>query len=676
MLLLDKGSYYGILHRIAYPSNKAPSFSPLPGELSEHVGVLRAFFDQFESLRAFAATHPIDELLWRIYTQTGWYDYCGRLSDGHQRQANLAQLCVKARTFAGTEARGIPAFLKAVEQWQANGNKDVNAEAVTLSTKDAVHMTTIHQAKGLQWKAVILADATSATYDAKNLPRFVTVQKPGDPEHGVAACRIADERAQSVVDTFQRRYLAGIVKRQAIEEQLRLLYVALTRPERKLIIAGIGKDDFNTLLTEVQERTQAFRPDGSVAADDVMNGNQYVTWILQALHAASLHAGEQGAEDFKMIPAETGEDGGSMAFGFLPISDGLAQDTTAGNASGRRIVLIRDLEDVRVPSRQDDEQGCSERAIAAKRPSPEGFASVDERVPDGQRRPLTLNASGIRNWAQAMAQDGLDDDDVSSSASGGTIVQDNADERSWRFSAYPLPDFMTGLGAGPSAAEIGTGVHNVLEQFDWSTPAESAACAAQLRAVIHRLAAARIISDAAAREIEHGPLFDGMMWFVCPGDGMLGGGASLADGIRAHRDRLYREAPFSLLLDDRELRGIAATGGLSVSGTEGADSAGAAARGGVTGDGVIVRGVIDGYYVDDATRSIVLFDYKTDAMRDDGDSGIARWMRRLHDDYCGQQALYAKALQQLYPKYTVTERWLVGLVGHRFIDVSDTGISG
>ncbi|RSX54674.1 UvrD-helicase domain-containing protein [Bifidobacterium samirii] len=659
MRLLGDGGYYGLLYRIARPSERFPLPSPLPAALAGHIGTLRALLDQLESLRSFAATHPVDALLWRIYTQTGWYDYCGGLPDGRRRQANLAQLCVKARAASDTGDRGIPAFLRAVDRWQANDDKDVRAEATTLATGDAVHLTTIHKAKGLQWKVVILADATSASFNEGNLPRFVTVPRPGDPDHGVAACRLASDHAGSAMDTFQRRHLASLAKRQSVDEQLRLLYVALTRPERRLIVAGTCQKGFDAVLEGTH--VERVRDDGAMSTRDILDAPTYMNWILKALLTAAHHGDTQDLQGVK------------SADGLIAIPDGLAEDTDAGDIPGRVIRRWDDAGPAVMRILPGDDALAD--GLVMQRPSPDGFLSVDERVPDASRRPLTLNASGIRSWAQAVgagdsddpdaAADAIADDDAAGASDAvAPGVRPDADERSWRFAAYPLPSFLTGHGAGPSAAEIGTSVHNVLEQFDWSTPTDARLCAAQLLTVLHRLADSRIIAEPVARRIEEGPLFDAMMWFVCAGgDGSAapaadGGVRTLADGIRAHRGRLFREAPFSLLLDDDGLRAIA-SGGASRPAHTGDD-----------GDGIVVRGVIDGYYVDDATRTIVLFDYKTDAMRDDERDDPASWCRRLRDDYIGQQALYAEALERLYPGYTVTQRWLVGLAGRRLIDVT------
>lgn len=89
---------------------------------------------------------------------------------------------------------------------------------------------------------------------------------------------------------------------------------------------------------------------------------------------------------------------------------------------------------------------------------------------------------------------------------------------------------------------------------------------------------------------------------------------------------------------------------------------------GAQDDDIVVRGIIDGYVIDDEHKSIILFDYKTDRLRQD--ESTDEWAVRLADDYRQQQDLYARALEQRHPGYQVTQRWLVGLAGHRLIDVN------
>ena len=82
----------------------------------------------------------------------------------------------------------------------------------------------------------------------------------------------------------------------------------------------------------------------------------------------------------------------------------------------------------------------------------------------------------------------------------------------------------------------------------------------------------------------------------------------------------------------------------------------------------MVRGIIDGYFLDPTAKTITLFDYKTDKMRP-GET-VKDWSQRLRTEYAQQQALYAEALEHRYSGYSVVRRWLEGLIGHRIIHIS------
>ncbi|KFI52236.1 UvrD-helicase domain-containing protein [Bifidobacterium biavatii] len=705
--------FYDLLRKTADGTFKA---SP------ELVADCGRFLERLADFDAFAQCHPIDELLWRIYTETGWYDYCGALPDGVQRQGNLARLCEKARTFESTGERGIRPFLDAVEQWERSKDRQVNEEASTLSTKDAVHVMTIHKAKGLQWKVVILLGAQSNPISEQNRAVFETIQAP-DGDRGIAACNLRDERHQTRVGTFQRDVLVREARRRGIDEQLRLLYVALTRPQEKLIIAGtwtrpLGDDSQLSANLSDYCKDAYCTADGAVDPDYLSRNYQvtsplgtYLSWIISSLWAADRTVDPDNAANTfapmandganesdgstepvpasgtelglgEIIPAE--QDDGQASWP-IPLPAGMMDDTVAvASVPGRAFTMHADYADIEAQP-MIDEQADGFDAMT-KRPSTDGFLPLDQRRP--ARKPATINASGLRRWLDSLPSDSHDpsddadmpsdpdsdptaDSDETTQTAGTAANMDDASARQLAFSAYPLPDFMTDNAHGPSPTELGVAVHNALELFDWNTPADGDACTTELHGVIDRLADQEIISRAAAKRIHEGRLFDGMIWLVSgdenadpsePGNGVFAHG-----GIRGHRARLKREEPFSLLVSAGELRDLVANRPADISGVD-VESA---------GERIVVRGVIDGYYVDDEAKRIVLFDYKTDAVRDseraDGEAGLERWKRRLRDDYYGQQALYAEALRRLYPGYSVAERWLIGLAGQRLIDVSDDG---
>ena len=85
-------------------------------------------------------------------------------------------------------------------------------------------------------------------------------------------------------------------------------------------------------------------------------------------------------------------------------------------------------------------------------------------------------------------------------------------------------------------------------------------------------------------------------------------------------------------------------------------------------DTIVVRGIIDGYFLDPTAKTITLFDYKTDKMRP-GET-VKDWSQRLRTEYAQQQALYAEALEHRYSGYAGSTAMACRLIGHRIIHIS------
>lgn len=655
MRLLDpRGSYYGIMYRMANPSPEYP-LDPAPEDLTHRVG---AFLGVFDGIRTFAANHPVDETLWHIYMVTGLYDYVGKLPDGNQRKANLAELAAKARTFINTEERGIRAFLDAAAVWSTDDK--ANEEASTVPTKNAVHITTIHKAKGLQWPVVIVMNATSERF--KNMGNSTVMVIPSASRadnHAIAGIKLKDTRHTSYMETFQRMQVTDMDKRRELADELRLLYVALTRAERKLIISGTLKPKGGEYaLAPISKIDGPFDakavvneddcPDGcSYSADFLIANPNYLDWIMYALFAS---AGFTVPDSWHIVPVAESETQ-PMA---LP-KDGRTEESPCPLLSGNRAITLHlDGEDCEpIAHMTEDTPGFD---ALSKRLDVTGTVGVDDLALP--RIPVSVSASGARGWLATDADAPDEDGTVADlSATDDALIADDADERDWRFGAYPLPDFMSEgrKSAKPSPAEIGTAVHAVLELFDWSHGVRSDA-REELLDVIDALERNGQATPAVADTIRGEGFLDGMEWFV---SGRAEGGcdhlvnAIVADGP----ENLHREEPFTMLIDPRRLQ-VVSNAGADLDIAEYSDQR------------IVVRGIIDGYCVDPANRNIVLFDYKTDMVRSNERDDLGKWEKRLHDDYFQQQALYAEALEQRYPGYHVTERWLVGLDGRRLIDVS------
>ena len=651
--LLDRsGSYYGIMWRVAHPSEEYPLDGQASDELERHV---EEFLTLFDGIRNFASNHPLDETLWHIYTVTGLYDYVGSLPEGVQRKANLAELAVKAKMFADTKHHGIRPFLDAVAAWSQDSN--ANEEASTVSTKNAVHITTIHRAKGLQWPVVILMSATGKLLTQADRESVPTVEHISQGHrYGIAGLKLKDTRHTEIINNFQQQYIIQESKGKDAEEELRLLYVALTRPEKKLIIAGTISDSAThgyTFHDPDFSYDSALSPDRrSYTVEFLRDQNpSYYTWITRALMAAA---------DFD-YPESWDLNGGGTFDTRISLPRGMNEENT-GNVDSRLFSCPR-FATVHL----DEEPFETIRPMDSKT---DEFTNLKKRVPvDGTRNvddqallrvPVTVSASGARGWLATDTDN--DDGEEETTADGGdisvtddTTIIDNVDEHDWRFDSYPLPDFMNETKKNRlSPAEVGTAVHAVLELFDWSDGMSPISKDALLN-VIQELEDSGHITGQVAAELRSDRQMNGMEWFV---SGQPEGGCEhLARTLVGGRpEDLHREEPFAMLIDPARLRVLS-------------DSNDGLTTAKLSGRKTVVRGIIDGYLVDETAKHIILFDYKTDAIRNDESADA--WEKRLHDDYFQQQALYAEALEQAYPGYTVVERWLVGLAGHRMIDVSE-----
>ena len=646
------GSYYGIMWRVAHPSEEYPLKSQASAGLKRHV---EKFLGLFDGISGFAYNHPLDETLWHIYAVTGLYDYVGSLPEGIQRKANLAELALKAKTFASTGQRGIRPFLNAVDAWSQDDK--ANEEASTVSTKNAVHITTIHRAKGLQWPVVILMSATGKLLTQDERESIPIVERASHGQSfGIAGLKLKDTRHTEIVNNLQQKYIVQESKGKNAEEELRLLYVALTRPEERLIIAGAISESKlygYTFHSPDFSYESALSPDRySYSIDFLRNQDpSYYTWITRALMAAA---------DFKYPDNWIFDEEGTFTTR-ISLPRGMNEADT-GNAesqlfSGPRFVTVHlDEEPFEVIRPMDFRTVGFENL--KKRVPVDGTRNVDDRTLP--RIPVTVSASGARSWL-ATDTDNTDDEESAAeeadvSVTDDMTIVDNVDEHDWRFGSYPLPDFMNdGKKRRLSPAEVGTAVHAVLELFDWSDGMSSVSRDALLE-VIQELEDSGHITSQIASELRSDRQMSGMEWFVSgqPEGGCEHLASMIIDG---ESEDLHREEPFTMLIDSARLQ--------VVSDNSGDDSKMADFGGRKT----VVRGIIDGYFVDETRRRIVLFDYKTDAIRDGEDKDT--WMKRLHDDYFQQQALYAEALERAYPGYTVSERWLVGLAGHQMIDVSE-----
>ena len=176
---------------------------------------------------------PIHELITQILEETGYGGYASAMPGGVQRRANLEMLVEKAVEFEATSYRGLFNFIRYIEQLQKY-EVDFGEVNIYGESADTVRIMSIHKSKGLEFPVVFLSGMGKSFNQMDSRAALVLHSRMGigadaiDPEHRVRQA------------TLPRQIIRQSMKLENLAEELRVLYVAMTRPKEKLIMTGHG----------------------------------------------------------------------------------------------------------------------------------------------------------------------------------------------------------------------------------------------------------------------------------------------------------------------------------------------------------------------------------------------------------------------------------------------------
>ena len=193
---------------------------------------LRAFHARLAAWRLLSRAQPLEQLVWHLCEETGCYARAGTLPGGRARQANLRMLAERAAAFGRTRGGGLSAFLWEAQQLRARGDTD-SAKALGEG-ENVVRIMTMHKSKGLEFPVVICME----------LGRDFLRKPAGTPIKCHAALGLAlpftDCRLHARYSTLACEALRMQTRREALADASRLLYVAMTRAQERLILIGHG----------------------------------------------------------------------------------------------------------------------------------------------------------------------------------------------------------------------------------------------------------------------------------------------------------------------------------------------------------------------------------------------------------------------------------------------------
>ncbi len=190
----------------------------------------KGFLEALKGFRDFSGDQPIYRLIWEIYDKTGALGLYGALPNGAQRQANLISFFERARVFESQGSCGLFAFMRLLRGMQETEG-DFEAIAAEASG-NAVRIMSIHKSKGLEFPVVVLANC-AGKFNEMDLREPLLVH--GKLGFG-SKCRDMSRGLQ--YDTLEQIAIRALKHRELVSEELRVLYVALTRAKEKLIITG------------------------------------------------------------------------------------------------------------------------------------------------------------------------------------------------------------------------------------------------------------------------------------------------------------------------------------------------------------------------------------------------------------------------------------------------------
>jgi ATP-dependent helicase/nuclease subunit A len=224
--------------RIAYPADDHPFFHEAvlkyaDEQKDELAASLRDILGQVRQWRELARTRPLAELLWTIYETSGYLAFCSGMPNGQQRVANLIALHERARQFGRFQRQGLYRFLRFMDQLA--GEDDPAQPSIWSAADDAVRIMTIHKSKGLEFPVVIVPDLSKAFNTEDQKGPILADRSAGmglsvpDPDRAI--------RYPSLAELLIKQS----IHRQMLAEQMRLLYVAMTRAKEHLILVGTVK---------------------------------------------------------------------------------------------------------------------------------------------------------------------------------------------------------------------------------------------------------------------------------------------------------------------------------------------------------------------------------------------------------------------------------------------------
>lgn len=216
--------------------------------------------DAIDTWRKMLLTETIDVIFWNILVSTGYYQYVGAMPGGKGRQGNLKLLLERAST-----SKDLFSFLRTVDKMKKS-NTELGTAKVIGENDNVVRIMSIHKSKGLEFPVVIIS-GMGKKFNLRDAYQDVLLHK-----HVGIGPKVVDPDNRVYFDTLPKKIIKRLIKFESLSEEMRVLYVALTRAVDRLYLVGSTK-----LESSAKKWTRG------PSMHNLINGQSYLDWIMMII---------------------------------------------------------------------------------------------------------------------------------------------------------------------------------------------------------------------------------------------------------------------------------------------------------------------------------------------------------------------------------------------------------
>ena len=246
------------------------------GEIEDIVGVenkqllekLKHFNQLLQNLRFASSYLPIHELLFLVYEKTGYYDYAASMPAGETRKANLDMLVEKASAYEKTSYKGLFQFIRYIHKLKKY-EMDFGEAQESGKQENRVRIMSIHKSKGLEFPIVFLA-GMGKKFNKQDVRGRLLI----DMDLGIGTDHLdLEQRTQN--STLKKNVMKRKMDLDNLGEELRVLYVAMTRAKEKLIMTGTDR-----FLAKKLGKWKSLEQSGQIPYTVLTTAGAYLDWVL------------------------------------------------------------------------------------------------------------------------------------------------------------------------------------------------------------------------------------------------------------------------------------------------------------------------------------------------------------------------------------------------------------